>query len=299
MAQQRETAERPVAKSLHEYARGVAGGLLFSLPLLFTEEIWITGILASPWRLLAYVGATFVLLIGINHYAGLRRDRSFIEVVIEAVEEMGIGLVIACLMLWLLDLISFNEPVNEIIGESVVAAMTVAVGVSIGTSQLGGGKTDGADKQEAQGDTSADDDTGADAAGGDASGIGGQIVTTWCGAVLFAASIAPSDEVARIAGLASLWKIVGLAVVSLLLGALVLYYSEFTGAPELTGSDTSFTVLSGTLVTYAVALAACAMSLWFYGRFEGASLVACLAQMVVLGIAATLGASAGRLLLQG
>lgn len=298
MEQQNAPAERPLAKSLHEYARGVAGGLLFSLPLLFTEEVWIIGILASPWRLLAYVAATFLLLIGINHYAGLRRDRTFVEVVIEAIEEMGIGLVIACSMLWLLDLISFDEPVNEVIGETVVAAMTVAVGVSIGTSQLGGGKTDNPGEQEAQDDTD-EGDTGADHAGNNPNGIGGQVVTAWCGAVLFAASIAPSEVVARIAGLASLWKIVGLAVVSLLLGALILYYSDFTGAPQLAGSDTSFTVISGTLVIYAVALAASALSLWFYGRFDGASLVACLAQIIVLGVGATLGASAGRLLLQG
>lgn len=128
------SATRPLARSLHEYARGVAGGLLFSLPLLYTEEVWLTGIIASPVRLLAYTAATFVLLIGINHYAGLRRDPTFADVLIDSVEEMGIGIVVATVMLWLLDRIGFDEPVNEIVGQAVVAAMTVALGVGIGTS---------------------------------------------------------------------------------------------------------------------------------------------------------------------
>jgi uncharacterized membrane protein len=38
--------------------------------------------------------------------------------------------------------------------------------------------------------------------------------------------------------------------------------------------------------------------LWFFGRFDRQALVICVAQTIVLGLAATLGASAGRLLLQ-
>ncbi len=63
--------------------------------------------------------------------------------------------------------------------------------------------------------------------------------------------------------------------------------------------DRHHDVLVGTVVTYAVALAASALILGFFGRFDGAGLFTCLAQTVVLGVAATLGASAGRLLLQG
>ncbi len=47
-----------------------------------------------------------------------------------------------------------------------------------------------------------------------------------------------------------------------------------------------------------MALFAAALILWFFGRFDGVSLYTSLAQVIVLGVAATLGASAGRLLLQ-
>ncbi|MCA1627000.1 MAG: TIGR02587 family membrane protein, partial [Acidobacteria bacterium] len=45
---------RSVNKSLKEYIRGVAGGLLFSLPLLYTMEVWRMGVVAHPWRLVIY-----------------------------------------------------------------------------------------------------------------------------------------------------------------------------------------------------------------------------------------------------
>ena len=42
--------ERPIAKSLQEYGRGIAGGMLFSLPLLYTMEVWWAGFSIHPWR---------------------------------------------------------------------------------------------------------------------------------------------------------------------------------------------------------------------------------------------------------
>ena len=84
-----------VSNSLREYARGLAGGLMFSLPLLYTMEVWWAGIVADPMRLLVYIVTVFLLLLGYNHYAGLHHDRCWSEVVIDSVEEMGLGLLLA------------------------------------------------------------------------------------------------------------------------------------------------------------------------------------------------------------
>src|SRR5688572_32416900 len=108
---------RPVSKSLQEYARGVAGGLLFSLPLLYTMEVWWAGFTAHPFRLAAYVAATFALLLGYNYFVGLRRDSCFSEVVIDSVEEMGLGLAVALLILWLLGRVTAAMPVEEAAGK--------------------------------------------------------------------------------------------------------------------------------------------------------------------------------------
>jgi putative integral membrane protein (TIGR02587 family) len=276
---------RPVNKSLREYARGAAGGLLFSLPLLYTMEVWWAGFIAHPWRLAGYVCATFVLLLGYNEFAGLRRDSCFEEVVIDSVEEMGLGLVIAAAALWLIGRVTFATPATEAVGMIVVEAMTVAVGVSVGTAQFGAG---------------GEDDTGVGSRAGatGARHFGGQVVVALCGAVLFAANVAPTEEIIQIAVEISSWRLLGLAAVSLGLAAFILYFSEFAGAERHVRFDRRHDVLVGTVVTYAVALAASAAILWFYGRFDGASPAVVVAQTVVLGVAATLGSSAGRLLLQ-
>src|SRR5215203_5687491 len=87
--------KRQVSQSLREYARGVTGGLLFSLPLLYTMEVWWAGFIARPLRLLVYLLAGFLLLFGYNRYAGLHEDASWADVAFEAVEEMGLGLLVS------------------------------------------------------------------------------------------------------------------------------------------------------------------------------------------------------------
>ncbi len=293
---------RTTAQSLREYARGVAGGLLFSLPLLYTMEVWWAGLTSHPWRLAAYVVATFVLLLGYNYYAGLRQDSCFEEVVIDSVEEMGIGLAVSAFVLFLLGRIHTGMPASEAVGQIVVEAMTVAIGVSVGTAQLGSGdEEDAADKGVGDGGAGGGQKSAAGRAnsgGGGEVHFGGQMVLAVCGAVLFAANVAPTEEILMIAVEITAWRLLGLAALSLGLGALILYYSEFAGSSRYVRFDARHDVLVGTVVTYAVALAASALILTFFGRFDGQALATCVAQTIVLGVAATLGASAGRLLLQ-
>jgi len=274
----------PVSKSLREYARGMAGGLMFSLPLLYTMEVWWAGFVADPMRLVIYVAATFILLLGYNHYAGLHHDASWQEVAIDSVEEMGLGLVLAAGVLFLLGQLESDMHAYEIIGKVTVEAMTVAIGISVGTSQLGGG-----DDQEPRGS--------AEVSAKEEVTFGGQVVIAACGAMLFAANVAPTEEIVMIASESRLVNILGLAAVSIMLTALILYYIEFTGSGTFVRSSGWVSVVIGTAVTYAVALVISAAVLWFFGRFDEA-LITCVAQTVVLGLAATLGASAGRLLLQ-
>jgi putative integral membrane protein (TIGR02587 family) len=284
---------RPISRSLQEYARGIAGGLLFSLPLLYTMEVWWAGFVTQPSYLLLYFAAGFLLLFGYNRYSGLREDASWLEVAFEAFEEMGLGLLVSVLMLWLLGQLQAGMPLSEIVGKVVVEGVTAAIGVSVGSAQLGGnGKGD--DQGLKQESNSREGDSP------DVVGLPGQVALAACGAVLFASNVAPTEEIVMIAAKASPWKVLGLSLISLGLCALVPFYSDFRGSDRAHPEDERgwTTVASRTVLNYAVALVASAFILWFFGRFSGASFAACLAQVVVLGVAAALGASAGRLLLQ-
>ncbi len=128
---------RKVSKSLAEYGRGIIGGLLFSLPLLYTMEVWWAGFSSHPLHLILYVLATFLLLLGYNYYAGIRHDANLLEVVIDSVEEMGLGILISAIALVVLGRITLDMTLNEAVGKITIEAMTVAIGVSVGTAQLG------------------------------------------------------------------------------------------------------------------------------------------------------------------
>ena len=293
-AQQQAPHAPSIDNSLHEYGRGVAGGLIFSLPLLYTMEVWWVGFTIEPLRLLVYVLATFTLLLGYNRYAGLHVDATWLEVVIDSVEEMGIGLVISTAFLVLLGRLALDMDTQEIVGKIVMEGMTVAIGVSVGTAQLGGGgKREGEQQDDPTPRRSRDT----------ARGLPGihsidQIVIGFCGAVLIGANIAPTDEILLIAVEISSWSLIGLVTVSILAGVLILFFSEFPGSRALPDEDRFIAVASRGIETYAAALVAAALLLWFFGQLDGAPFATGLSQVIVLGVATTLGASAGRLLLQ-
>ena len=255
---------------------------MFSLPLLYTMEVWWTGIVAGPLRLLLYGIATFIILLGYNHYAGMHKDSCWTEVLIDSIEEMGIGLVVAVVILFLIGRISPDLGLDEVIGKIVVEAMTIAIGISVGTAQLGmqsnsESKSGSLDREIR---------------------FGGQLVIAACGAMLFAANIAPTEEVVAIATESSLAQLFILMFLSLVLAGLILYYIEFTGSQRFVRQNGFRSILIGTLANYAVSLLVSAAVLWFFGRFDQVALITMVAETVVLGVATTLGASAGRLLVQ-
>ncbi|MFB2895589.1 TIGR02587 family membrane protein [Aerosakkonemataceae cyanobacterium BLCC-F50] len=285
---------RSLTKSSQEYFRGVVGGVMFSLPILYTMEVWWAGFSIEPLRMFLYVLATFSLLLGYNRYAGLRRDASPLEIVIDSVEEMGLGLIVAAVFLWLLGRITAEMTFNEIAGKVIVEAMTVAIGVSVGTAQLG----DNNNNKPDTGMHGDQNDPGIPSPGEKHIDFWGQVVISLCGAVLFAANVAPTEEVIVIATQITSERLLALALVSIIFGAVILFYSNFVNAEKFTRSYSLFTIVSGTIVTYAVALVASASILWFFGRFDGLPPIINLAETVVLALPATLGASAGRILLQ-
>jgi putative integral membrane protein (TIGR02587 family) len=242
-------------------------------------EVWDAGVFIPPHRQLAYLIGTFVLLLGYNRFSGLHPESSWLEVGIDSVEELGIGLILSVAILLALGRIGPGLDLDEVMGRVVVEAFTIAIGVSVGTAQLGGDPSlRGRDKRQV--------------------GYGGQLTLAGCGAVLFAANVAPTEEIVVLGLELPPLQLAGLALLSLLIGGLVLFASDFLGAKQWVGSADAAGMARGTVVTYAVALVSSAMILWLFGRFDHVAGGAVVGQTVALAVAATLGASAGRLLLQ-
>lgn len=274
---------RPVSASVREYARGLGGGLLFSLPLFYTMEVWAVGLAASPARLLALVAGTLALLVGYNSVAGIRAEHTLGTDLLESVEELGLGLLLAAGLMALLGRLPDDVLSFETVGLVTVQGLLAAVGVSVGTAQLGESPGDGDAGEEA------------DAAGADEESGGGgrELVVALCGAVLVAANVAPTEEVRLLAFEMTPPALVGMVAVSLAVGAGLLYFSAFRGARRVAALGVG--PLRGTVVTYGVAVVASAVLLWAFGQADD---LATLPRLVaVLAFPAMIGASAGRLLL--
>lgn len=277
---------KPITESLQEYARGVTGGLLFSFPLLFTMEVWWAGFSAEPLELLVLVGATYLLLLGYNRFAGMHPDSSWPSVFIDSVEELGIGLLLAAGVLLTLNRINFSDmALDEAMGKIIIEAMGVSIGVSIGTAQLGAGEEEVKEKKEKE-------------PGRKRNTKLALFVLALCGAVVVGGNVAPTEEVLMLAIEAEPIHILAMAIISLVQSIVVVYFSEFKGSGNGISNSLFYNISFDTCLSYVTALGAATFMLWFFGRFEGVSFGVAFSQVVVLGVLTSLGASAGRLLIK-
>ncbi len=273
---------KTIEASLQEYARGLIGGLLFSLPMLYTMEMWWAGFIVSPVRLIVYLITGLFILLVYNHYVGIRKSHRIWEGIFESIEEMGIGLLLTVFILWLTQRIAPGMSLEEIVGKTIVEAVTVAIGISVGKTQLGNRGDDDSNEDEQRSPHLY-------------RGIG----VALCGALLVSSNIAPTEEVIVIALEAPVLKIIFIAILSMILAGVVLYYSNFTGSSAWVAKPKSlYDMIFGTFMTYTVALVSSAFLLWFFNRFEGIALYGMVAETVTLSFPSALGASAGRLLIQ-
>lgn len=280
--------QKALQDSLKEYGRGITGGLLFSLPMLYTMELWWAGFIANSIQLLLYFFIGIGLLLVYNRYVGMRAGHTFWENFLESIEEMGLGLVLTLFILWITGRISTEMSISEVSGKIIVEAITVAIGISVGKSQLG---TEGDDKDKEETEKQKK--------------ILGRpellsaMSIALCGTLLVASNIAPTEEVVVIAMESELFKLLIVAFISIGIGGAVLYFINFTGTEKLAIDPHHYKkAIAGTLIMYAIALISSAFMLWFFGRFTGVDLGGMVAQTIILGFPAALGASAGRLLIQ-
>ncbi|MBF6608794.1 MAG: TIGR02587 family membrane protein [Flavobacterium sp.] len=270
-----------VNETLKEYGRGIVGGLIFSLPLLYTMEVWWAGFIATPVFLLGGIVITFLLLLGYNRFAGMREDATFYDLCWDSAEEFGLAFIVSFVFLLLIGQISFTMSIDEILGKVIIESMFVAIGISVGTAQLG---------------QNGDEATGMSGEKySDTTNFFSLLILSVCGAVLFAATVAPTEEIVIIAIKSHPIHLLALVIMSLFLCSIILYFSEFkgTGPHKMTKLEIGVTVA----ISYTIALLVALALLLFFGRIENNGLGIILAQAIVLGVPASIGASAGRLLI--
>ncbi|TYP88573.1 TIGR02587 family membrane protein [Blastococcus xanthinilyticus] len=256
------------------FGRAIAGSLLFALPLLMTMELWRLAHSVERYRLALLVLAAVLLVIGLSRTFGAGPGGvgpgGYLADAGVAILAATLAATVVLAALGVVDpLMDWQAAVSVV----AIEALPAAVGASYARSQLGQGSRRPR-----------------------ISGYGHELFLMTAGAVVFAANIAPTEEVVLLAAEASTVTVAALAVLSLLLMHGFVYGVGFGGQERSTeGFLRSFLTL--TVVGYAAALAISAYLLWTFGRFDGIGLTTAVKETVVLGLPGSIGAAAARLIL--
>jgi putative integral membrane protein (TIGR02587 family) len=255
--------------------RGVAGGTILGVPLLYTQEIWLHGRSVAPLIILAGLLVGLGVNVALSYFIGFRAGRSQ-RPVEDAVVGMGLSVLLSALLLALLDRIGSGASTENAIGVIVLSAIPVSLGFSIGSALA---PAEGGEKAE------------------DIRGGGGDLLVAAAGALVFALNIAPTAEPILLAAQLDGVRLGLVVLASLVLPYLMVFYAEFGGREHRVASDGATQgPLTETLLAYAVAFAVSAAMLAVFGRVDSLDGSA-LSRVVALAFPASIGAALGRLLI--
>ncbi|MEM6450622.1 MAG: TIGR02587 family membrane protein [Cyanobacteria bacterium P01_D01_bin.105] len=285
---------------LRAILRGAAGSFLFGIPLLYTVEVWAIGSATEPLRLLWVQAATFVVVVLLTQIEGFRRSLSIdpVETVLESIEALGIGIICAAIALMLLRRITLETPLSEALGKLIFEGVPFSLGVTLARSTLS--RRPNLDRRTRESELLSARWVSARWGGTLGVAIADTLVdidATIIGAIVIAFSIAPTEEITIIASaLPPLWLLLIMGA-SLLISYIIVFASGFTDRSQRAERGLLLSPLTETLVTYLVVLLASALMLVFFQQLGiDDPWQAWLSNIIVLGLPASVGGAAGRIL---
>ena len=263
------------ATTAEDVMRGVAGGVLLGVPLLYTQETWSHGRSLSPVIILVGLLGTFAINVALSYYVGFRPGRTH-RPLEDALVGMGLSVLLSALLLLLLDRVGQETALENVLGIAALTAIPVSIGFSIGVALA---PLSGAEKSE------------------DIPSGGGDLLVAAGGALVFALNIAPTEEPILLAAELGGVHLGLLVVASLVLPYLMVFFAEFGGRDRRVASDGATQgPLTETLLAYAVAFVISAALLTMFGRVDEVDGIAT-ARVVTLAFPASIGAALGRMLI--
>ena len=266
---------------LTDVVRGICGGMLFGIPLLYTMEVWWVGATTSPTAMLAVLAVSFAIVVLLNRTSGFRstRDVRLTDALMDSVEALAIGLLCVFAVLVLIREITSVTPRQEALGKVVYQALPFVIGVGLASHFLRKGRTEGDNGEPTINPTLAD------------------VGATLLGSVFVALNIAPTDEIPMILGAMSPPWVIAVALTSLLLSYAIVFEAGFSDEDRRRKAvGVMQRPVTETFVCYLLSLASAAVMMWFFQRWTFADPFDLVLQLtIVLGLPATIGGAAGRL----
>ena len=274
------------AKELDTFARAFGGAFLFGIPLLYTQEMWNIGTYLGAWQLMAMLALTFVALIALAHVSGFRsgaaRDHVATDLE-EAVEALAVGAIGSVVVLVALGRLGPADPLDQWVRFIALQTVPLSVGAALGNALLADRGSLGNGRAAKRGSAG--------------SALLADVAATAFGAFFLSFNIAPTEEVRLLASEVSLVHLVALIVLSLVIGYAIVFEAEFIGIGRRRAQAGPFQhPITETTLSYCVSLGVAALTLVALGRMElGDPVRDLVAQTIVLGLPATIGGAAGRL----
>lgn len=258
-------------------ARAFGGAVLFGMPLLMTMEMWQLGQSMDRVRLAVLIVLMLPLLVALSYFAGFEETFSIRDDAVDALAAFAIGAVASGGMLVLLGAFDVRCTLDEIASSVALQAVPASIGALLAQSQFGGPKEE--NKREEAGHL-------------------GELFLMVVGALFLSLNVAPTEEILVIAHRATPWRVGAMILASLAMMHAMVFVLEFRGQAALPrGASGWHAFIHSTVAGYIVALAVSGYVLWTFGRFDGTSIDAAAAAIIVLGMPASLGAAAARLIL--
>ncbi len=283
----RQTTSTDVDAFVKGIARGFAGALLFSIPMLMTMEMWFLGFYMSRERLLLLLVLNMPLLLVLSHRIGFEHTTTWAQSARDAIVAYGMGILASAAILVLLGVITVHMPADQWIGMVAVQAVPASIGAMLGRSQLSMSDDDDEDEES---------EDAREQKPGTSYAI--ELFMMAVGALFLSLNLAPTEEMIVLAYKMTPWHALALALVSILLMHGFVYALAFRGGHTLRENEPRwYAFILFTLPGYALALAVSLYALWTFERLDGMAAVECLLVVIVLAFPAAIGAAAARLIL--
>jgi len=284
-------------REFDDLVRGVCGGFLFGIPVLYTMEVWWIGSSVSPPRLLGILSATLLGTYLLSSTAGFRKAQAATkqEAFGDAVEAIALGIICATLMLIVLRQVTFDTRLSEAIGKVIFESVPFSLGVALSNQFLQGG----ADASNAQNQPKAPKKLERFFPENNLNETISDVSATLLGAVVVAFSLAPTDEVTvLVAAVHGPW-LMAVVLISLLLSYSIVFQANFTRQGQRRLQEGLFQrPLSETVFSYLLSLLMAGLMLSFFQKLDlTGPLEIAFRQVLILGLPATIGGAAGRLVL--
>ncbi len=268
-------------------SRGLAGALLFALPMLMTMEMWELGFYMDRTRLLLLLVINIPLLIFLSDRVGFEQTSTWSEAVRDASIAYGLGVLSSALILSAMGILQPDQSAHEFIGMIAIQAVPASIGAMLGRSQVGG-----------QSDDDDDDSDSDDPVQGHETGYAGELFLMAVGAIFLGLNVAPTEEMILLSFKTSPWHALVIILASLAIMHGFVYALSFRGSHGLAeGTPGWHGFVRFTLPGYVIALIISAYCLWTFHRTDDMSTTQTLMTVVILSFPGAIGAAAARLIL--